>query len=125
MLVTADFQKIIPLSSKMLHKDSIGIIPRPLSILIYYTDSGELPHQSFVVISDCLKHDTTSQMEQHPNTKIARTSSIYATMRMILEFLLSGIFLQLLMVKVLVMDLVAQLNATLQELASRDHMKNK
>ena len=41
------------------------------------------------------------------------------------EFLLSGTFLQDVMVKVLVMDLVAQLNALLQELACKEHMMSR
>ena len=129
----------------MQHKVSIGITPRPIHpFVVYYTDSVELHHQSYVVISDCLRHClsfpkavgclkysfaysefTTFLMEQHLNTKIVRILSIYAIMKMTLEFLLSGIFLQHLMVKVLVMDLVAQLNALLQELACKDHMMSR
>ena len=58
-------------------------------------------------------------MEQHPNTRISSTRAI---IKKILECMLNGIFLQRLMAKVLVMALVAQLNALLQELACKLHV---
>ena len=64
-------------------------------------------------------------MEQHPGTKITRFSLTYAIIKNILEWMLNGIFLQLLMEKVLLIALVAQLNALLQELARKDHMMNR
>ena len=63
-------------------------------------------------------------MEQHPSAKIARILSTYAIIKKILEWMLYGIFLQPLMEKVLMMALVAQLNA-LQELACKDHIMNR
>ena len=64
-------------------------------------------------------------MEQYPSTKIARILSTYAIIKKILEWMLNGILLQLLMEKVLVMALVAQLNALLQELACKEHMMSR
>ena len=87
---------------------------------------GKLHHLSYVVISDCLHHDTVAvylfqkslldflkkfsickvfyfQTELHHSTRIGRISSTCATMRQTLEFLLNGISQLPLMAKVRVM----------------------
>ena len=96
----------------------------------YFVDSGELCHLSYIIISDCLHHDTTavylfqkcfitflknscqkgcilrkqsiSQMVRLPSTRTERTSSICASTRMILAYQQSGIFMLLPMEKELV-----------------------
>ena len=153
LLVTAEFSEnysfILQDAAQGFHWNNSQATIHPF--FACYIDSGELCHLSYVVIFDCLQHDTVAvhlfqkrliaylrrkvssnpqkiyyfSDEQHPSTKIARISSTCAIIKKILEWMLNGIFLQLLMEKVLVMALVAQLNALLQELACKDHMMNR
>jgi len=46
----------------MLPKNSTGTIPRLQStpFVAYFVNSGELRHLSYVIISDCLHHNTTA-----------------------------------------------------------------
>ena len=97
----------------------------------YFVDSGELRHLSYVIILDCLHHDTIAfylfqkffiaflkkflsersqpkkiiyfLMVLHLSTKTERTFSICAITEMISAYQLSGIFRPLHMEKVLVM----------------------
>ena len=91
---------------------------------------NRIAHFSFVVISDCLQHDTiagqltkkfiTVLMAQHHNTRIGKTSLICVFMNQILEYQLNGIFQLPHMAKVSVMALAVVSNVLPQELTYND-----
>lgn len=128
-LVTADFSEnysfVLQDAAQGFHWNNSQATIHPF--VVYYLDMGKLHHLSYVVISDCLHHDTvavylfqknlldylknkfsfvrysTFRMELLHSTRIGRISSTCATMRQTLEFLLNGISQLLLMAKVHVM----------------------
>ena len=62
LLVTADFSEnysfILQDAAQGFHWNNSQATIHPF--LVYYTDTGELHHQSYVVISECLHHDTVA-----------------------------------------------------------------
>ena len=122
-LVTADFSEnysfILQDAAQGFHWNNSQATLYPF--VTYYLDSGEVHHVSYVVISDCLHHDTIAvftftknlslpfwknccQLDcilkrlsifllgLHHNTKTGKISWICVTTRMILESKLNGIF---------------------------------
>ena len=107
-LVTADFSEnylfVLQDAAQGFHYNSQATIH---PFVAYYVKSGELHHLSYVIISDCLHHDTVAVhlfqkcfieylkkqfcflprkifmllMEQHHSIRIAKISSTCATMR--------------------------------------------
>jgi len=109
------------------------------TFVVYYRDScNELANLSICILSDCLQHDADavysfivrvlehlrqdipwvngafiSVMEHLASIRTTKILQIYVIIFLIMAFMLSGIFLQLVTKKVLVMESVALLNDSL------------
>ena len=129
------------------HFSSLSMAHRAIPIIAFIF---QLCYQSYVVISDCLHHDTVAvylfqksliaflktrfpshlqniyyfsdgAVSQYKNRKNFINLCYHEED---MDFLLNGIFLQPLMVKVLATNLVAQSSILLQELACKGPMMN-
>ena len=134
LVVCADFSEnyafVLQDAAQGFHWNNAQATLHPFVAYFRESNTSEISHLNFVVISECLHHDTvavhlfqrklisflqdrlsiipvTFQMVQLPSIKTERILSTSATTRQILEYQLNGIFPPYHMVKVLVMGLVA------------------